>query len=207
MEIRHLVAMLSLFAMLATCFDVSGQPVESARVTRDRAKADLIRAQEAFDRADESYINSLGGTIAKSAATATAPAMAATPVPNSPGTLPGFVVTFSMSGVGAIDASLFDYRGRLIHDEQPDAWTEHASGAKYLVPPGTRTTEYEVQNNTTGNPSNPVWKTICQGHLPLKVATKIDIVISKTTKCNVLVENNLEQHSPLDEVKERIVGR
>jgi hypothetical protein len=178
MQTRYQAALFGLLAMMTICFEAAGQPVESARATRDRAKADLIRAQEAFDRADESYINSLGGAITPPAVTQ----LTTTPTPA--GAFQGSVVTFSMSGVGALDANLFDYRGRLIIDEQPGAWTEHASGAKYMVPSGIRSIAFEVQHNTTGDAGKPTWKTICRGSLPLKVATKIDIVIAQTTTCN-----------------------
>lgn len=180
MRIRHQAALFGLLAMMTICSEAVGQPVESARATRERAKADLIRAQEAFDRADEAYINALGGVATQPAVTPLTP----TPTPTSAGAPQGSVVTFSMSGVGALDANLFDYRGRLILDEQPGAWTQHASGAKYMVPSGTRSIAFEVQHNTTGDPIKPTWKTICQGKLPLKVATKIDIVIAQKTTCN-----------------------
>ena len=113
-----------------------------------------------------------------------APLPKMTPIPD--GASQGSVVTFSISGVGALDANLFDYRGRLVIDEQPGAWTEHTSGAKYMVPSGVRSIAFEVQHNMTGDASKPAWKTICQGGLPLKVATKIDIVIAQTTTCNVI---------------------
>ena len=171
-------ALVGLLAVIATCSEVAGQPVESARATRDRAKADLIRAQQAFDHADEAYINALGGAVTQPTVTPQ------TPAPTPAGAPQGSVVTFSMAGVGSLDANLFDYRGRLIMDEQPGAWTKHASGAKYMVPSGTRALAYEVQHNATSDPIYPAWKTICQGSLPLKVATKIDIVIAQKTTCN-----------------------
>ena len=182
MQTRHRAALFGLLAMMTICFEAVGQPVESTRATRDRAKADLIRAQEAFDRADEAYINALGGTIAQPAVTP----LTRTPTPA--GAPQGSVVTFSTSGVGALDANPFDYRGRLILDEQPGAWTQHASGAKYMVPSGTSSIVFEVQQNTTGDLIKPTWKTICQGSLPLKVATKIDIVIDQETKCKATNE-------------------
>ena len=178
MQTRHQAALFGLLAMMMICAEAVGQPVESARATRDRAKADLIRAQEAFDRADEAYINALGGVATQPAVTTL------TPTPTPAGAPHGSVVTFTMSGGRALDANLFDYRGRLIFDEQPDAWTEHASGAKYMVPSGTRSLAFEVQQNMTGDPIKPTWKTICGGGLPLKVATKIDIVIAQKTTCN-----------------------
>jgi hypothetical protein len=178
MQIRRQAALFGLLAMMTICSAAVGQPVESARATRERAKADLIRAQEAFDRADEAYINALGGVVTQPAVTPL------TPTPTSAGVLQSSVVTFSMSGVGALDANLFDYRGRLILDEEPGAWTQHASGAKYMVPSGTRSIAFEVQHNTMGDPIKPSWKTICQGNLPLKAATKIDIVIAQETTCD-----------------------
>ncbi len=178
MQIRFQASLLGLLAMMATCFEAAGQSMEEARATRDRAKADLIRAQDAFDRADEAYINTLGGAATKAAVTPPTP----TPAPAT--ARQRSVVTFSMSGVGSLDANLFDYRGRLIIDAHPGEWTEHASGAQYMVPPGTRSLAYEVQHNTTSDPIHPTWKSICDGSLPLKASTKIDIVIAQKTTCD-----------------------
>jgi hypothetical protein len=178
MQIRHQAAMFSLLAMMTMSFEAAGQSIETARAARDRAKADLIRAQEAFDRADEAYINALGGAAPKPAVTPPASTLAAV--------LPTSVVTFSLSGVGAIEVNPLDYRGRLIIDEHPGEWTQHASGAKTLVPPGTHSLAYEVQNNTRSDLMNPAWKTICQGSLPLKAATKVDIAIAQKVTCNAM---------------------
>ena len=61
MQIRYQAAVIGMLAMMAMCSQATGQSIEAARTARERAKADLIRAQEAFDRADEAYINVLGG--------------------------------------------------------------------------------------------------------------------------------------------------
>src|SRR5881628_2552289 len=144
MQIRYQAAMFSLLAMMAMCFEAAGQSIEAARAARDQAKADLIRAQDAFDRADEAYIKALGGAVPKPVVTPPAPTPAEARAVSS--------VTFSLSGVGALEANPLDYRGRLIIDEHPGEWTQHASGAKNMVPPGTRSLAYEVQNNTRSDP-------------------------------------------------------
>jgi len=178
MQTRFQAAMFGLLVMMAMCFEAAGQSIETARAARDRAKADLIKSQEAFDRADEAYINALGGVAAKPAATPPASTLAVAP--------PVSVVTFSLSGVGAIEVNPLEYRARLIIDEHPGEWTQHASGAKNLVPPGTHALAYEVQNNTRGDPINPSWKTVCQGSLPLKAATKVDIAIAQKVTCKAM---------------------
>lgn len=157
--------------------EAAGQSIEAARAARDRAKADLIRAQEAFDRADEAYINARGGAAPKPAVTPPASTPAAAPTLS--------VVAFSLSGPGALEVNPLDYRARLIIDERPGEWTQHASGAKDTVPPGTRLLAYEVQNNTRSDPIHPAWKTICQGSLPLKAATTVDIAITQKVTCNL----------------------
>ena len=201
---RHRAALLGLFAMVAVCFDAVGQPVDSARATRDRAKADLIKAQEAFDRADEVYIKALGGVITQPAV----PPLTTTPMPaGAPrGSVQASVVTFSLSGVRGMDPNIFDYRARLILDEQPGAWGERATGKKYTVPSGIRSIAFEVQHNVTGDLNKPTWKTICQGNLPPNVDTKIDIVVAQTTMCNTGNEvKGQGQGSILEEIKS-IVG-
>jgi len=176
MQIRYQPAMFSLLAMMAMGFEAAGQSVEAARAARDQAKADLMRAQDAFERADEAYIKALGGAAFRPAVT---------PVAATPGEArPVSVVTFRLSGVGAIEVNPLDYRARLVIDEHPGEWTQHASGAKNTVPPGTRSLAYEVQNNTRSDPINPAWKTVCQGNLPLKPATTVDIAIAQSVKCS-----------------------
>ncbi len=165
---------------LAVCFDAAGQSLEEARAARERARADLIKAQEAFDRADEAYIRALGGAAG---GTVVPQPAASIPAASINGTRRASVVTFSMSGVGALDANLFDYRARLIVDGQPGPWTEHASGAKYPVPSGTRSLAYEVQNNPTGDLHKPAWKTVCEGKLPIRAAAKVDVVIAGKIRC------------------------
>lgn len=168
--------MVALITTMVICVEAAGQSVEAARATRDRAKADLLKAQEAFDHADEAYINALGGAAIKPAV--------ATPAPTLGRTGRGSLVTFSMSGVGALDANPLDYRGRLISDRQPGDWTQTVSGVKSMAPPGTRLLGYEVQINATRDPINPTWKTICEERLPLKAATTVDIVIARTIRCD-----------------------
>ena len=182
MRFRHQAALLGLFAMAAVSFDAVGQPVESARAARDRAKADLIKAQEAFDRADEVYIKALGGANIQPGT----PSLTTTPMTaGAPqGSGQASVVTFSLSGVRGMDPNIFDYRARLILDEQPGAWGERATGKKYTVPSGIRSIAFEVQHNATGDLNKPNWKTICQGNLPPNVDAKIEIVVAQTTTCN-----------------------
>jgi len=176
-QIRYHAAVLGMLAMMVMCPQATGQSVEAARAARDRAKADLIRAQEAFDRADEAYINVLGGAALKPAAAQPASPLAAT--------LGLIVITFSLAGPGALEVNPIDYRARLIIDDRPGEWTQHASGAKNTVPPGTRVLAYEVQNNARSDPVHPEWKTICQGSLPLKAAATVDIAIDRKVSCNL----------------------
>lgn len=176
MQTRYQALLLCVLAMPAICFDAAAQSVDAARAARDKAKADLIRAQEAFDRADEAYIKALGGAASRPAVT--------TPAPTLAGTRPG-TVTFSLSGSRAAEINPLDYRGRLIIDGQPGAWTQHASGARENVPPGTHSLAYEVQSNERGDAINPQWKTICNGNLPLKAATTVDIALAQKISCSV----------------------
>jgi hypothetical protein len=176
-QTRYQAATFAMVAMMAMCFEAAGQSIEAARAARDRAKADLIRAQEAFDRADDAYINALGGAASK--ATAAQPGSAPAAAPSLA------VVTFSLSGPGALEVSPLDYRARLIIDEHPGEWTQHASGVKSPVPPGTRSLAYEVQHNAKSDPIHPAWATICQGSLTLKAATTVDIAIDRTVACNL----------------------
>ncbi len=158
-----------------TALPAAAQSVDEARAARDRAKAELIRAQDAFDRADEAYIKALGGAAAKPAES---PRMPASGRPST--------VTFSLSGTGSIDANLFDYRGRLMIDGRPGEWTQHASGAKYEVPAGARSVAYEVERNTSTDSTRPAWKKICEGSVPPKPATTVDIAIERNaTRCAV----------------------
>jgi hypothetical protein len=173
---RFQALLLCLLAVPAICLDAAAQSADAARAARDKAKADLIRAQESFDRADEAYINALGGAASRSTATTSAPTLA--------GTRPG-AVTFSLSGSRAVMINPLDYRGRLIIDGQPGAWTQHASGAREIVPLGTHSLAYEVQNNERGDANNPQWTTICNGNLPLKVATTVDVALAQKITCNV----------------------
>lgn len=175
--------MWGLLAMMAMCFEAAGQSIEAARAARDRAKADLIRAQEVFDRADEVYIKALGGAASKPVVTTSV----TTPIlgPMSPAEPGASVVTFTLSGVGAIEVSPLDYRARLVVDEHPGEWTQHASGVKVAAPPGARSLAYEVQNNAKSDPIHPAWKTICQGSLPLTPATTVDIAIAQKVSCNL----------------------
>jgi hypothetical protein len=175
MQNRFVAMVLGLVVMTTVSLEAAGQSVEAARAARDRAKADLIKAQEAFDRADDAYINALRGTPVKAAGTSSVPPAAEFPR-NS-------VVVFGLSGPKELDANMFDYRGRLIMDDQPGEWTQHASGTKYPVPDGTRTLAYEVQTNASKDPTNPAWKTICQGNLPRRKETNVDIVIGQKTAC------------------------
>ncbi|MBI3373797.1 MAG: hypothetical protein HY017_18895 [Betaproteobacteria bacterium] len=177
MQSRFRALLLCLLAVPAICLDAAAQSIDAARTARDKAKADLIRAQDAFDRADESYINALGGAASKPTAKTAAP----TPGGTRPGT-----VTFSLSGSRAVMINPLDFRGRLIVDGQPGAWTQHASGAKEFVPMGTYSLAYEVQNNERSDAINPQWKTICNGNLPLKTATIVDVALAQKITCNVM---------------------
>lgn len=167
------------FLALSVCLQAAAQSIDAARAARDRAKADLIRAQEAFDRADDAYIKALGGAAA-------APGVA--PAPTPPAAVPSGTrprtVTFSLSGPGAVDINPLDYRGRVILDGQPGAWTEHAAGARNMVPAEVRSLAYEVQKNDGRNTLKPEWNTICKGDLPLKNAT-VDIAIARKIACYV----------------------
>lgn len=97
-----------------------------------------------------------------------------------------FLQCFELSGVGALEGNPLDYRARLIVDERPGEWTQHASSAKSFVPLGTRSPAYEVQNNPRSDPIHPAWKTICQGSLPLKAATTVGIAIGQNVTCNAM---------------------
>ncbi len=202
MRTLHQAVLLGLFAMAAVCVEALGQPIESARATRDRAKTELIKAQEAFDRADEVYIKALGGAITQSAVPTTTPMPAGAPQ----GSVRASVITFSLSGAGARDPNIFDYRARLILDKQPGAWGERATGTKYTVPPGIRSIAFEVQHNANGDSNKPTWKTICQGSLPPNVDTKIEIVVAQTTICSNTDDEvkGLGQRSILEEIKSSI---
>jgi hypothetical protein len=54
-----------------------------------------------------------------------------------------------------------------------------------MVPPGTRSLAYEVQNNANGEPTRPAWTTICQGSLALKPAIRVDIAVAQKATCSV----------------------
>lgn len=175
MQTRCQALLLCLLAVPAICFDAAAQSLDAARAARDKAKADLIRAQQVFDRADEAYINALSGAASRPAATTAAPTLG--------GTRPG-AVTFSLSGSRAVMINPLDYRGRLVIDGQPGTWTQHASGAREIVPLGTHSLAYEVQINERGDAVNPQWKTICNGNLQLKAATTVDIALAQKITCN-----------------------
>lgn len=175
--------MFGLLASAAMCFDAAGQSVEAARAARDRAKADLIRSQEAFDRADEAYINALRGMAPQPILSAPTSAPAAASSPTSASALS--LVTFSLSGPGSLEVNPLAYRARLIVDELSGAWTQHASGSQITAPAGARVVAYEVQNNATNDPIHTAWKTICQGMLPPRAAVTVDIAIAQKVTCNV----------------------
>ena len=177
----------SVFIAMAAA-GANAQSLDAARAVRDRAKADLIRAQEAFDRADETYIRALGGAAPASPANGLQPG-AATVTVVAPTALfrsrHGRVVTFAMSGPGAEGVNPLDYRGRLVADGEPAAWTQHVSGAKNLVAPEVRTVAYEIQHNSSGDVAKPSWATICKGDVPMKDIVTVEVAISKRTECAV----------------------
>jgi hypothetical protein len=177
MRMQYQAAVIGLLAMLSMCVDATGQSIESARAAREKAKVELIKAQEAFDRADETYINALGGAVPAT----TAPATRAQTSADSRSR----VVTFGLSGPRAHISNPLAYRARLIVDGQPGAWTQHASGAKIVVPAEAHMLAYEVQTDKRGDMLNPEWQTICAGSLQPKDSTVIDIDIARETGCNL----------------------
>ena len=186
---RYQAAGFGLLATVAMCFDAAGESIETARAARERAKADLIRSQEAFDRADEAYINALRGVAPQPALTAPmaapSPTSALTAASTSTSAPAPSLVTFSLSGPGSLEVNPLEYRARLIVDELLGAWTQHASGAQITAPAGARSVAYEVQNNATSDPVHTAWKTICQGMLPPGAAVTVDIAIAQKVTCNV----------------------
>lgn len=190
MQARYRAAIPGLIVLMAMSVCATAQSLEASRVARDQAKADLIKAQDAFDRADEAYIKALSG--AASLATAAVPP---SPTPSaasgrpagSPASTPAEVlpleVTFAINGTGALEVSPFDFRARLIVDERPFEWTEHASGSKQTAPSATRSLTYEVQHDAKSEPIRPEWRTICQGSLPLKRRTTVEIAIGRSMIC------------------------
>lgn len=180
--------------LAAVTVNAGAQSVGAARAARDRAKADLVRAQEAFDRADEAYVKALGGAATDPKA-ASAPSSAPAPAvkPTVASVLPtwlyssphGRIVTFAMSGPGAEAVDPLDYRGRLIVDGEASAWSQHTSGVKNLVSTEAQTLAYEIQRNANGDADRPSWATICKGSLPTKNNVTVEVVVAKRTDCEV----------------------
>lgn len=189
MQARYHGAISGLVILMAMSFCATAQSLEVLRAARDQAKTDLIKAQDAFDRADEAYIKALGTASRATAAVPPSPTpsgasgrSASSPAPTPAEALP-HEVTFAMNGTGALEASPFDYRARLIVDERPFEWTENASGSKQTAPSAARLLAYEVQHDAKSDPTSPEWKTICQGSLPLKRKTTVEIVIGRSVTC------------------------
>ncbi len=173
MNAKRAVAAAWLVALALAPAASRADALDSARVQREEARAELARAQAAFDRADEAYIRALGGSAAKRQA-------ALAPAADAPSR--GRIVTFTMGGIGAMEVSPLDYRARLIVDRHPGAWTQHTSGTRLPVPGEAQSLAYEVQRND-GAATAPQWKTICAADLPLKSATTLEVVVAQTTSC------------------------
>jgi hypothetical protein len=178
------------WALHASCFAIAGvlalaahaadPSLDAARAARDKAKADLLKAQEAFDRADEAYIGALGGIAAAWPVTVTlagAPAQSAPQTSGRPR-----MITFTLSGPRAQMVNPLEYRARVVVDGQPSAWTEHASGARTPVSPQAVAVAYEVQNDEKRDALNPAWRTICSGSLP-PADTIVDVALAGQTSC------------------------
>jgi hypothetical protein len=174
---RYQAAAISLLALLSVCVPAMEQSVESARAAREKAKADLVKAQETFDRADEAYINALGGA-------GPTPTAHTTRAQGPAGARP-VVVTFGLSGPRAQISNPLAYRARVIVDGQPSAWTQHAAGVQIVVPAEAYLLAYEVQTDARDDMLNPEWRTICAGSLRPKDSTVVDIEIAQEVSCTV----------------------
>lgn len=177
MRRRYQAAAICLLATFSMCVDATELVVESARAAREKARADLVRAQEAFDRADEAYIDALGGAARNPRASETRTQGAASARSQ--------VVTFGLSGPRAQISNPLAYRARVIVDGQPGAWTQHASGAKIVVPGEAYMLEYEVQTDAREDMLNPEWRTICAGGLRPKDNNVVDIAIAREIRCSL----------------------
>jgi len=163
----------SLIAAVLISQAAAAQSLEAARAERERAKADLTRAQRVFEQADEAYVKALAVAAGQRSAAPSAP-----PPLSRPG-----VVTFTMSGPGALEINPLDYKARLTIDGEEGGWTQTASGVKVAVPAGTTSIAYEVQHVTRGPKS--VWTTICSGTLAVRPTTTVNIAIDRQTTCSV----------------------
>lgn len=184
MPARYLASVFVLAAIIAAVpAGTSAQSLDSLKAARDQARRDLVKAQAAFDRADEAYIQALAASRASSPepVPSTAPG-SQSPATPSQASVP-LEVTFTMNAPGGMDVSPFDYRARLIADEQPLDWTQHASGSKQIAPVGTRLLAYEVQRDARSDPNSPAWNTVCRGTLPLKQRTIVEIAAGRDARC------------------------
>lgn len=186
MRFHRLVAVLGLLlAIPPVGIAAGGQTIESARAERDRAKAELIRAQEAFDRADAAYIEALSGASGLRLAPPAGPSSAPSAPKTASASRRPSVVTFGLSGPLAQISNPFSYRARVVVDGEARPWTQHASGAKVTIPADAKSLTYEVQADAKDDVRTPEWRTVCAGDLPAAGNVVIDVEIGRKIGCRL----------------------
>ena len=155
---------LLILMLITAASSASAQSLDQLRAARDKAKADLARAQSAFDQADEAYIKALGTGAGKPVAPPTpTPAPVAPKPPPDPSVR---TVTFTFTGL-RLNNSTF-YSARLIADGEVGPPTSLDGALSVNVSAkATRSLTYMVTRRVFGG-MDAGTKNVCAGNLPLK---------------------------------------